>query len=126
MASFRVLYCKGFRCKGNGGEMNIVTWIVFVVGVGILCLLDYFISKDKLGKIQRDQKEMICRKRDKWEAFFNVMSMVYLSVIFYLLDIESIKLDTVIGVAVSVFFVFIELNVRIYMYKTKIRELEMD
>ena len=108
-----------------GGEKMKVE-VVIVLVLGIFCWLYCRKAKRSIAGMKKEQLEAVYRKKDKGEALHNILSTVYLSTIFFLLNYESITMQMVISTVICMLFIFVALNVKLYMYKLKIRELEKE
>ena len=97
---------------------------VVVLAMGILCWVNHRKAKKRIAKMEQEQIEEVCRRKDKGEAVFNILSTIYLSIILFLLDYDNITTQIIVSVFICMLIMFITLNVRIYMYKVKIRELQ--
>ena len=95
--------------------------VVIVAVIAIILLIIEYINRTR--KMKKYDLEKLYRCKDMGEALLNFFSSLYIPAVFYIFSYKWDSGNEII-IIVILFSLLVELNMRIYMYKKKIRYKE--
>lgn len=113
---------KKYVSKKNMLVKKICVVIVAVIAI-ILLIIEYI---NRTRKMKKYDLEKLYRCKDMGEALLNFFSSLYIPAVFYIFSYKwNSGNEYIRGIIIVILFsLLVELNMRIYMYKKKIRYKE--
>jgi len=98
--------------------------VVIVAVIAIILLIIEYINRTR--KMKKYDLEKLYRCKDMGEALLNFFSSLYIPAVFYIFSYKwNSGNECIRGIIIVILFsLLVELNMRIYMYKKKIRYKE--